>query len=97
MNPGYPGSPTQSKIFWMFNCTWYCPSSVALFEWHAYLVKLVENWWCPFTHGTKETYENACIDKSFWHVSPNDIDKLEKEDRENTIWNDEKDSKATNK
>ena len=93
MEPGYGVSPTQFKLFWIFNCTWYCPSSVALFEWHAYLVKLVENWWCPFRHETKNSYDNASIDKSFWHIYPEDITKLEKEDIDNPIWNDEKDPK----
>ena len=95
MNPGYSVSPTQSRLFWIFNCTWYCPSSVALFEWHAYLVKLVENWWCPFKHETKETYKNASIDKSFWHIYPEEIGKLDKEDVNNPIWNEEVDSQSS--
>jgi hypothetical protein len=97
MRPGYSISPTQSKFFWIFNCTWYCPVSVALFEWHAYLVKLVENWWCPFTHGTKENYRNAAIDKSFWHIFPDEITKLDKADLNNPIWNESsaKEAKAT--
>jgi RNA polymerase sigma factor (sigma-70 family) len=61
------------------------------FEWHAYLVKLVENWWCPFTHEKKESYNNAKIDKSFWHIYPEDAIKLEPEDRDNEIWNDSND------
>jgi hypothetical protein len=89
MRPGYSISPTQFKLFWIFNCTWYCPVSVALFEWHAYLVKLVENWWCPFTHEKKETYKNAAIDKSFWHIFPDEMGKLEAEDKDNPIWNEE--------
>lgn len=89
MQPGYKVSPTQSKFFWIFNCTWYCPVSVALFEWHAYLVKLVENWWCPFTHEKKESYRNAAIDKSFWHIYPAEIHKLDKDDLNNPIWNDQ--------
>ncbi len=90
MQPGYKVSPTQSRFFWIFNCTWYCPVSVALFEWHAYLVKLVENWWCPFTHEKKESYRNASIDKSFWHIYPAEIHKLDKDDLNNPIWNDQK-------
>jgi hypothetical protein len=88
MQPGYALSPTQSRLFWIFNCTWYCPISVGLFEWHAYLVKLVENWWCPFRHDMKENhYSEAKIDQSFWHIYPEDIGKLEPEDRDNPIWN----------
>ena len=30
MRPGYSVSPTQFKLFWIFNCTWYCPVSVGL-------------------------------------------------------------------
>jgi hypothetical protein len=41
-------SLAQTRLYWILNCTWYCPVSVGLFEWHAYLVKLIENWWCPF-------------------------------------------------
>jgi hypothetical protein len=58
---------------------------------HAYMVKIVENWWCPFTHEKKESYNNAMIDKSFWHLYPEDISKLEEEDRRNPIWNDSAD------
>ena len=93
MSPGYKLSPTQTKLYWILNCTWYCPSSVGLFQWHAYLVKLVENWWCPFTHETKESYSDAKIDKSFWHIYPDDLKKMEKEDIDNPIWNDETDPK----
>jgi hypothetical protein len=82
-------SLAQSKLYWILNCTWYCPVSVAVFEWHAYMVKIVENWWCPFTHSTKETYNNAKIDKSFWHIYEEDIVKLEPEDRDNPIWNED--------
>lgn len=84
----------QSRLYWILNCTWYCPVSVAVFEWHGYMVKIVENWWCPFTHDKKEGYSNAKIDKSFWHVYPEDIVKLEKEDRDNPIWNDDQDNKT---
>lgn len=88
MEPGYKLSPTQTKIFWVINCTWYCPFSTGLFEWHAYLVKLVENWWCPFHHSRKnEHYREGAIDQSFWHIFPEDIGKLEAEDRDNPIWN----------
>lgn len=88
MEPGYKLSPTQTKIFWILNCTWYCPFSVGLFEWHAYLVKLVENWWCPFHHDRKETnYREGAIDESFWHTYPEDLWKLDPQDRDNPIWN----------
>lgn len=88
MDPGYALSPTQTKIFWILNCTWYCPFSVGLFEWHAYLVKLVENFWCPFHHSRKnEHYRDGAIDQSFWHIYPEDIGKLDPEDRNNPIWN----------
>jgi hypothetical protein len=87
MNPGHPLSPTQSKLFWILNCTWYCPVSVGLFEWHAYLVKLVENWWCPFNHDRKNAhYREGAIEKSFWHIYP-EVDILDPADRDNPIWN----------
>ncbi|WP_188114793.1 hypothetical protein [Methylococcus geothermalis] len=90
MQPGYRLSPTQSKLFWILNCTWYCPFSVGLFEWHAYLVKLVENWWCPFHHERKEShYREGAIDRSFWHIFPEDIVKLDPQDRDNPIWNED--------
>ncbi|MDD5271618.1 MAG: hypothetical protein PHU14_02750 [Methylovulum sp.] len=88
MKPSFFGSLSQYKLFWILNCTWYCPYSVALFEWHAYMVKIVENWWCPFGHDKKHTYDNAPIDKSFWHIYPHDNAKLTDEDRDNPIWND---------
>jgi len=91
MHGSFKASTSQSKLFWILNCTWYCPYSVALFEWHAYMVKIVENWWCPFGHDKKEGYSNAKIDKSFWHIYPEDIAKLEPEDRDNPIWNDDGD------
>lgn len=78
---------SRSVIFWMFNCTRYCPYSVALFNWHTYLVKVVENFWCPFSHSKKETYSDAAIDKSYWHQHPANESKLHPEDRQNPIWN----------
>ncbi len=78
----------QSKLYWILNCTWYCPVSVGLFEWHAYLVKVIENWWCPFNHGRKQGYDNAKIDQSFWHIYPNELEKLEADDANDPIWND---------
>ena len=32
-------------------------------------------------------YREAAIDQSFWHIYPEDIVKLEPEDRDNSIWN----------
>jgi len=78
----------RSKIYWFYNCGIYCPYSVALFEYSSYLVKVVENWWCPFHHDKKENYADASIDQSFWHVQPERV-KLHKDDLENPIWNDE--------
>jgi hypothetical protein len=87
MDGSFKMSMAQSKLYWIFNCTWYCPVSVALFEWHAYMVKIVENWWCPFGHDKKEGYSNAKIDQSFWHIYPVDASKLAEEDLNNPIWN----------
>lgn len=87
MDPTFSLSMAQSKLYWILNCTWYCPVSVGLFEWHAYLVKLIENWWCPFNHGRKQGYDNAKIDQSFWHTYPEDQAKLHQDDLDNPIWN----------
>ncbi len=90
MDGSFKASFAQSKLYWILNCTWYCPMSVGLFEWHAYLVQVVENWWCPFTHDRKdEFYANASIDQSFWHIYPDDQKKLHPEDRTNPIFTDE--------
>jgi len=78
---------SRSVVFWMFNCTRYCPYSVALFQWHQYLVKVVENFWCPFKHSKKHTYGDGAIDKSYWHQREMDTRKLHPEDRDNPIWN----------
>jgi hypothetical protein len=77
----------RARFFWVFNCTLYCPFSVASLEWVTYLTKAVENWWCPFGHARKEAYASAAIDASFWHVS-RDVAQLHPEDRDNPIWND---------
>jgi hypothetical protein len=87
MDASYKLSLSQSKLYWILNCTWYCPVSVALFEWHAYMVKIIENWWCPFAHDKKQGYSNAPIDQSFWHIYPEDRIKLDREDLNNPIWN----------
>lgn len=92
MHPTFQPSVSQSKLFWILNCTWYCPYSVALFEWHTYLVKIVENWWCPFGHDKKEDYHDAPIDQSFWHIYPHDAAKLHEDDFNNPIWNEHSDS-----
>jgi hypothetical protein len=76
----------RSRAFWLFNCTWYCPVSVAVLEWNAYLVKAVENWWCPFHHSRKPNYDTSSLDLSFWHVSEN-VRQLHPDDRDNAIWN----------
>ncbi len=86
MDPSYKLSLSQSKLFWILNCTWYCPVSVALMEWHAYLVKIVENWWCPFTHSRKNDYTEGAIDNSFWHIYPEEKAKLHEEDKNNPIF-----------
>jgi len=79
--------PAHYRFFWVFNCKLYCPMSVALFSYAAYLVKIVENWWCPFAHEQKKTYAESAIDESFWHVDPLELVKLHPEDRLNPIWN----------
>lgn len=91
MRGSFKLSLAQLKLFWILNCTVYCPYSVALFEWHSYLVKVVENWWCPFAHSNKENYKNGSIDQSFWHIHPEDASKLEEEDKSNPIFTDEHD------
>lgn len=75
------------KWFWLFNCKLYCPLSVALFRYATYLVMIVENWWCPFAHERKDEYGEAAIDKSFWHVDPQDRALLHSDDERNPIWN----------
>jgi hypothetical protein len=91
MDGSFKLSFAQSKLYWILNCTVYCPYSVALFEWHAYLVKVVENWWCPFAHENKENYKNGSIDQSFWHIYPEDSSKLHEDDSANPIFTDEHD------
>ena len=83
-----PFNLAHYRFFWIFNCKHYCPLSVALFSYATYLVKIVENWWCPFAHDRKESYAVGAIDKSFWHVYPKELEKLDPEDRENPIWSD---------
>jgi hypothetical protein len=52
----------------MFNCT-FCPVSVAVLERNAYLVKAVENFWCPFHHSKKPDYSGSSLDLT--HPSAN--------------------------
>lgn len=77
------------RFYWIFNCKLYCPLSVGLFKYATYLVKIVENWWCPFDHDQKASYAEAAIDKSYWHLTEDDRQKLHPDDRNNPIWNSE--------
>lgn len=79
----------RSRLYWIFNCRYYCPFSVALLEWLSYLAKVVENWWCPFAHDKKVNYEGGSIDRSFWHLYPSEAIKLHPEDLTNPLWNDQ--------
>ena len=80
--------PAHYRFFWIFNCKHYCPLSVALFRYAAYLVKIVEIWWCPFAHDQKPAYAESAIDQSFWHLDPLELEKLHPDDVQNPIWND---------
>ena len=82
------------RFYWIFNCKIYCPLSVAMFRYMAYLVKIVENWWCPFDHDKKEDYKSSSIDYSYWHIDENEKSKLHENDRENSIWNIEAQNKV---
>lgn len=75
------------KWLWIFSCKMYCPMSIALLRYYVYLVKILENWWCPFNHSRKPEYADAKIDKSYWHLYPETEKLLHEEDRENPIWN----------
>jgi hypothetical protein len=79
----------RSKLFWIFNCKLYCPLSVALFSYGNYLVKIVENWWCPFAHEKKSHYADGAIDKSFWHIFPEKMAQLHPQDSDNPIWHEQ--------
>lgn len=79
---------SSAKTFWGTTYSRLLVFSIALFNWHAYLVKLVENWWCPFHHNRKEPhYWAGAINQSFWHLYPEDFKKLSPDDRDNPIWN----------
>ena len=77
------------RWYWIFNCKIYCPMSVALFRYSAYLVMIVENWWCPFHHDKKHDYVESAIDQSYWHIHDEERAKLHPDDRDNPVWNDE--------
>jgi hypothetical protein len=77
------------RWYWIFNCKLYCPHSVALFRYITYLTKVVENWWCPFGHDKKSEYEDAAIDKSYWHLHELEKGRLDPADRDNPIWNED--------
>lgn len=85
----YSAPWSSSKTFWMFNCNFYCPLSVGLYEWSTYLVKAVENFWCPFFHARKETYADSAIDQSYWHIKPENHELLNPEDLNCAIWNED--------
>lgn len=85
-----PTAPWASlKSFWAFNCNYYCPLSVGLYEWSAYLVKTVENFWCPFFHERKNTYAESAIDQSYWHIQEEAREQLHPDDRDCAIWNED--------
>ena len=75
------------KLYWIFNCKMYCPTSVALFRYMVYLVKIVENWWCPFDHDQKQEYKEGAIDCSYWHLHEQEEQRMDPDDRMNPIWN----------
>ena len=85
------------RWYWIFNCNLYCPLSVALFRYTAYLVKIVENWWCPFDHDQKCEYAEGAIDKSYWHLHEQEKQRLHPLDRANPIWSDEVAEPVTSK
>jgi len=80
----------RTRLYWILNCTMYCPHSVALFEYLSYLTKATENWWCPFAHSKKSTYASARIDGSYWHSTDN-MNDLHPDDRSNPLWSVESD------
>jgi hypothetical protein len=77
------------RFYWIFNCKIYCPLSVALFRYAAYLVIIVENWWCPFGHDKKIEYSIGAIDQSYWHLYRTEREKLHPDDLHNPIWNED--------
>lgn len=85
------------RFYWIFNCKLYCPLSVALFRYMAYLIQVVENWWCPFEHEKKSEYTESAVDRSFWHLYEKERSMLHPDDRENPIWNEEAQNGADTK
>lgn len=85
----YTAPWASMKAFWMFNCNLYCPLSVGIYEWSTYLVKTVENFWCPFYHNRKETYVDSAIDQSYWHIREENRAQLTPDDRDCVIWNED--------
>ncbi|MGB5395613.1 MAG: hypothetical protein WBN96_00550 [Gammaproteobacteria bacterium] len=77
------------RFYWIFNCKLYCPLSVGLFRYVAYLVTIVENWWCPFDHDKKDDYSVAAVDRSYWHINSAERDKLHPDDLNNPVWNED--------
>lgn len=77
----------EHKFYWIFNCKLYCPLSVALIRYMAYLVMIVENWWCPFAHDKKPDYAESAIDKSYWHLHETERARLHPDDLNNPMWN----------
>lgn len=85
----YTAPWSSVKSFWMFNCNFYCPLSVGIYEWSLYLVKAVENFWCPFFHNRKETYADSAIDKSYWHIKEEGASALHPDDLNCALWNED--------
>jgi hypothetical protein len=77
------------KFLWIFNCNMYCTYSIALFAYVSYLIRIIENWWCPFNHSKKHTYSMSAIDKSFWHSYPHLVTLLDDKDKNNVMWNED--------
>jgi hypothetical protein len=84
------------RFYWIFNCKLYCPLSVAAFRYAAYLVTIVENWWCPFHHDKKVHYREGAIDKSYWHLHDTERDKLHPDDLNNLFWNEDAEKENVN-
>jgi hypothetical protein len=53
------------------------------------LVKIVENWWCPFDHDKKAEYNESAIDKSYWHLQIVERAKFHPDDLNNPTWNED--------
>mgnify|MGYP001827117589 CR=1 FL=1 len=79
------------KFYRIFNCKLNCPLSVAQFVYVAYLVTIVENWWCPFEHDKIKEYSEGAIDKLYWYMHAREREKLHPNDLNNPIWNEEAD------